>query len=224
MTPRGRIRPRHGGSFGKEGGGYPPLYSSIICKTRHTTPLLPILPISTANLSPAGRRGLRSLPLFWRMLHGLYPAPRPARPSRPPFKAVLQREDRRDQPGGNHKGVQAAEEAPRLAAKPPPNTTPNARGRHKKGNGKVKANGRQTTLPRIHSRQSSGSKETPFPLRELGQSPASPSLRTRPAVRRAGTRPPTGKTELGHEMCGLPPRSPVRIFAEGLTRLHFTSI
>ena len=122
-------------------------------------------------ISHAGRKGLRSLPLFWWMLHGLYPARRPARPSRPPFKAVLHREDRRDQPGGNHKGAQAAEETPRLAAKPPPNTTPNAQGRHKKGNGKVKANSRQTTLPRIHSRQSSGSKETPFPLRELGRSP-----------------------------------------------------
>ena len=215
MTPRGRIRPRHGGSFGKEGGGYPPLYSSIIGKTRHTTPLLPILPISTANLSPAGRRGLRSLPLFWRMLHGLYPAPRPARPSRPPFKAVLQREDRRDQPGGNHKGVQAAEEAPRLAAKPPPNTTPNARG------GIRKQTADRPPCREFIRGSLRGQRKPRSPCGSWGGAPISPSLRTRPAIRRAGTRPPTGKTELGHEMCGLPPRSPVRIFAEGLTTLAF---
>ena len=33
----------------ERGGGYPPLYSSIIGKSQHTTPLLPVLPISTAK-------------------------------------------------------------------------------------------------------------------------------------------------------------------------------
>ena len=46
VTPRGRIRPRHGGSFER---GWSPLYSSIIGKIQHTTLLLPVLPISTAK-------------------------------------------------------------------------------------------------------------------------------------------------------------------------------
>ena len=48
VTPRGRIRPRHGGSFER---GLSPLYSSIIGKIQHTTLLLPVLPISTAKYS-----------------------------------------------------------------------------------------------------------------------------------------------------------------------------
>jgi len=36
----------------------------------------------------------------------------------------------------------------------------------------MKANGRPINLPRIHSRQSAGSRGTPFPLRGLGQSPS----------------------------------------------------
>ena len=139
-------------------------------------------------ISHAGRKGLRSLPLFWWMLHGLYPARRPARPSRPPFKAVLQREDRRDQPGGNHKGVQAAEEAPRLAAKPPPNTTPNARG------GIRKQTADRPPCREFIRGSLRGQRKPRSPCGSWGGAPISPSLRTRPAIRRAGTRPPTGKT------------------------------
>ena len=59
-----------------EGGG---LSSSLLLYNRqdptHDTPSSRS-PDLHGPLSHAGRRGLPPLPLFWRMLHGLYPAPR----------------------------------------------------------------------------------------------------------------------------------------------------